>query len=292
MDNPVYLPRAVFPRDSGTGAITQNCIVNAEDEYGRPAVYWLSDTGPYRLGWDGPQFLGTDINTIWDGVNANIHIDAPGWGGSMHGVFHLTKKQIWWWVPTGSNTNPDTLLVLDVRKCRRSADGVMRGGWSRYTGAQAAMLCSVMFSDSLASTTSRVLKPYVGGNGPVIYKCDSGTTDAGANFAAYVDLPDRHYGGLGTKCKIGGAGIIGNAGSQSLTVTYTPDYGAVTAASDAVSMAAGGSETRVLRITEGVSVGDAHAVRVRIGDASASASAWQIDALILPIEESEDQVTL
>jgi hypothetical protein len=57
-------------------------------------------------------------------------------------------------------------------------------------------------------------------------------------------------------------------------------------------MAAGGSETRVLRITEGVSVGDAHAVRVRIGDASASASAWQIDALILPIEESEDQVTL
>jgi hypothetical protein len=81
-------------------------------------------------------------------------------------------------------------------------------------------------------------------------------------------------------------------GTQDLTVTYTPDYGAATAGSDAVSMAAGGSETRAVRVTEGVAIGDSHAVQVRIGDAALNTATWQIDAVVLPIETSEAVVKL
>lgn len=284
LDNPVYQPRSLFI-GSGIGCIRHQTIVNAEDQSGAPAVYWLSDTGPYRLGADGPQSMVDDIQDLWDTVNFGATSVVA------HGVYHRDLRQIWWWVATGSSNDPDTKIVFDVKLGRVYEGGRMQDGWVKHTGLSAAARCSVMFSNTLASAMSRDVKPYIGyTTGSVLAKCDStAVNDIGTAFQAYVELPDRHYAGLHRRCVLGKPIILGSAGSQSLQVTYTADYGAVSGRSASVSMAAGGSETRALRVVEGVEYGDAAAsVKIRIGDASASTAVWTVDALVVPVEPAED----
>lgn len=284
LDNPVYQPRPIF-KGSGIGCIRHQTIINAEDETGAPAVYWLSDIGPYRLGANGPQALVDDIQDLWDTVNlAASNVVA-------HGVYHAALRQIWWWVATNNSNDPDTKLVYHVRDGQPTADGRVRGGWTVHDGVSAAARCSVMMSNTLGATMSRDLKPYIGASaGTTILKCDtSATSDAGTTFQAYVDLPERHFAGLARRCIVGEPIVLGNVGSQSLSVTLTGNYGQTTGRTASVSMAATGSETRALRVVEGVAYGDtAGSVQIRVGDAAASTQTWTIDALVVPIEPAED----
>jgi len=284
LDNPVYQPRAIF-KGSGIGCIRHQTIVNAEDETGAPAVYWLSDTGPYRLGQNGPQCLVDDIQDIWDTVNLGATSVVA------HGVYYPALRQIWWWVALNANNDPSFKLVYDIREGRVGDDGRVHGGWTTHDGVSAGARCSVVMSNTLGASMSLDVKPYVGlSTGTSILKCDtSATSDAGTAFQAYVDLPERHYGGLGRRCLIGKPLILGNAGSQSLTVTMTGDYGQVAGRSASVSMAATGSETRALRMVEGVEYGDAAgSVQISVGDSAASTQTWTIDALVIPVEPAED----
>ena len=284
LDNPVYQPRAIF-KGSGIGCIRHQTIVNAEDETGAPAVYWMSDTGPYRLGQNGPQCLVDDIQDIWDTVNLGATSVVA------HGVYYPALRQIWWWVALNANNDPSFKLVYDIREGRVGDDGRVHGGWTTHDGVSAGARCSVVMSNTLGASMSLDVKPYVGlSTGTSILKCDtSATSDAGTAFQAYVDLPERHYGGLGRRCLIGKPLILGNAGSQSLTVTMTGDYGQVAGRSASVSMAATGSETRALRMVEGVEYGDAAgSVQISVGDSAASTQTWTIDALVIPVEPAED----
>ena len=284
LDNPVYQPRPIF-KGSGIGCIGHKTIVNAEDEAGAPAVYWLSDTGPYRIGPNGPQALVDDVQDTWDGLNLAASVVVA------HGVYHAALRQVWWWIATGNSNDPDTKLVYHVREGQPTADGRVRGGWTLHDGVSAAARCSTMMSNTLGATMSRDLKPYVGASsGTTILKCDTADADdAGTPFQAYVDLPERHFAGLAKRCLVGSPIVLGNAGTQSLTVTMTGDYGQTTGRAAAVSMAASGSETRALRVVEGVAYGDtAGSVQIRVGDASASTQTWTLDALIVPVEAAED----
>ena len=286
LDNPVYQPRPIY-KGSGLGCIRHQTIVNAEDEAGRPAVYWLSDQGPYRLGANGPQAMVDDIQDKWDTVNLAASTTVA------FTVWYPAKKQIWWFFATGSNNDPDTCLVFDVRQGRPDQDGRVRDGWYEFQGNLAGARCGTLFSNTLGSSMSRDLKPHLGRNtGTVILKADtSDTDDAGTAFQAYVDLPDRHWAGLPFRCRLGKPVLLGSAGSQTIKVTLTPNYGEYTGDNDTTTMAASGSETRVLKTVEGVEQGDAaHAVKIRVGDASANTSTWTLDALLVPVERAE-QVT-
>lgn len=284
LDNPVYQPRPIF-KGSTIGCLRHQTIVNAEDETGAPAVYWLSDTGPYRLGSNGPQALVDDIQDVWDTVNlAASNVVA-------HGVYHAALRQIWWWIATGSNNDPDTKIVYHIRDGQATVDGRIRGGWVVHDGASAAARCSVMMSNTLGATMSRDLKPYAGkSTGTVILKCDtSATDDAGTTFQAYVDLPERHFAGLGRRCIVGSPVVLGSVGTQAIAVTLTGDYGQTVGRTSTVSMSATGSETRTLRTVESVAYGDtAGSVQIRVGDASASTQTWTLDALVIPVEAAED----
>lgn len=281
LDTPFYRPVPIF-KGSGLGCLRHQTIVNAVDSGGRPAVYWLDETGPYRMGSDGPQALVDDIQDLWDTVN----LAATSVVG--HGVYHKDLKQVWWWIATGSSNDPDTKIVFDTRK-GTVEDGRVRNGWYRHNGVSAAARCSAMFSTTLAASMSRDLKPYIGkSTGTVILKCDtSDLDDAGTAFQAYVDLPDTHFAGIDHLCQVGTPIIVGKAGSHSLAVSMVRDYGEETRGPSSVSMAAGGTETRVTRVSESSETADAHAVRVRIGDSAAIANAWTIDAVALPVEVRE-----
>lgn len=283
LDNPVYRPRVIY-KGSGLGCIRHQTIVLAEDEIGRPALYWLSDQGPYRIGANGPQALVDDVWDKWEGVN----LDAGN--VTAFTVWHPEKRQIWWFFATGSSDDPDTCLVFDVRQGRPDQNGRVRDGWYEFTGNLAGARCGTLFSNTLASSMSSDLKPYIGRNtGTVLLKADTtDTDDAGTEFQGYVDLPDRHFAGLVQRCRLGKPVILTKAVSQSIKVTMTPNYGEYTGRNDTVSLAAVGSSTRVLKVVEGVEQGDAcHSVSVRVGDAAASDATWTIDALAVPYEADE-----
>lgn len=283
LDSTVYVPRPIF-KGSGLGCIRHQTIVTAIDEGGRPAVYWLSNEGPYRIGSDGPQAMVDDVQDVWNTVNlAATNVTA-------FSVYHPDKKQVWWWIATGSSNDPDTLLIYDVTKGRPDDVGRVRGGWTKYTGNIAAARCACLFSNTLAAAMSRDLKPYIGrSTGTAMLKADTtATDDAGTDFQAYVDLPDTHFAGLFHKCKVAHPLILGNAGSQSLQITLTMNYGEVAGRTGSQSMAARGSETRVLRAVESIEFGDdAYAIQPRIGDSAASDQAWTIDAFGFEWERRE-----
>lgn len=270
------------------GSIRQHAVVMAEDESGLPTLYFLTHLGPYRYNLArGLQKCVWDVKDIWDTVN----LDATT--VTAHGVYHSDMHQIWWWVATGAANEPDTKLVFDTRLGRVMEAGDVRDGWCIHDGASASARCSVMFSDTVGASMSRDLKPYIGqhgGNGR-LWKCDTADeTDVENAFQGLVTFPDRHAGGLDHACVMHTPLLLGAAGDADVAVTMTANYGALPTVTGTVSMAAAGEETRVLKPVEDCELGDADvfAIAVAVGDASAVASAWTLDALIVPTERREE----
>jgi hypothetical protein len=269
------------------GCLRQHAVVMAEDEVGNPTLYWLSHLGPYR--WNlsrGLSKLVWDVKDIWDTVNLGASTVT------CHGVYHSDIHQIWWWVATGSNNEPDTKIVFDTRLGRVMELGDVRDGWSKHTGPSASARCSVMFSNTVGATMSRDLKPYIGqhgGNGR-LWKCDTtDLDDAGTAFQGLITFPDRHAGGLPNACVMGSPIVLGAAGSYTVSVSMTPDYDSAKTRTGSRSMAAAATETRVTRVVEDVEMGDdVNAIAVAVGDGSATATPrWVLDALIVPVEQRQ-----
>jgi hypothetical protein len=272
------------------GSIRQQAVVMAEDESGLPTLYFLTHLGPYRYNLArGLQKLVWDIKDIWDTVNLGAT------AVTCHGVYHSDKHQIWWWVATGASNEPDTKIVFDTRLGRVMDAGDVRDGWCKHDGDSASARCSVMFSNTLGSTMSRDLKPYIGQHELPgrLWKCDTADTDdAGTEFQGLVTFADRHAGGLDHACIMRTPMILGAATNAEVTVSMTANYGALPSVSNTVSMAAEGNETRVLRKVEGCEHGEADvfAIAVAVGDAEASDATWTLDALIVPAERREELV--
>lgn len=265
------------------GCLRHDTIIHAIDENGQPALYWLSHVGPYRITSAGMQFLGDDIQDIWDTVNLDV---CYGGTGVPHGVYHAAKHQIWWWIPTSGSTTPNKLLVYDTRLGRADEGDRVRGGWSVYSGLIAGAHCSAMFAATVGASMSSDQKPYVGrSSGTTILKADTAdTSDNGTAFQALVTLPERHAATIGNAVAVTGAAALGSAGSHTLTMTITADYGAQSRTSSATFTAAG-TETRKLLPFEGTALNDdAKSFSVQIGDGAAAATSWTIDALLLHIE--------
>lgn len=270
------------------GSIRQQAVVMAEDESGLPTLYFLSHLGPYRYNLArGLQKCVWDVKDIWDTVNLGASTVT------CHGVYHSDIHQIWWWVATGSSNEPDTKLVFDTRLGRVMDAGDVRDGWCVHDGASASARCSVMFSNTLASSMSRDLKPYIGQHGGIgrLWKCDTADeTDVNNAFQGLVTFPDRHAGGLDHACVMKTPLVLGAASSSDITVTMTGNYGALPTRTGTVSLAADGEETRVLKQVEECEFGDAgvFAIALAVGDAEAVASTWTLDAVIVPTEAREE----
>lgn len=276
-----YEPQA---ETKAVGCIRHQAIVAAEDEHGAPSLYFLSHMGPYRVGAGGIQKMRDDVLDIWKTVN----LDATTVSG--FGVWYSDRNQVWFWVPVSSANTPNRILVFDTTKGRTDDKGDVRGGWSVYNGDLANARCAVMFANTLAAAMSRDLKPHAGfGTGSVILKAGTGTDDAGTTFQAYVDLPEQHIGGLGKKCEIEQALVLGSSGSQSLRITLSGNYTDTTRAKTAdVTMTATGTQTRVLKAWEDAQLADdLTSVGIRVGDSAAISNGWTIDGIGVQVRTTE-----
>lgn len=270
---------------SKLGAVSQRSIVEAEDELGRPAVYFLDPVrGPYRLGHDGLKWVGKDVKDIWDTVNLAASTVVA------HGRYHERKRQIWWWVATGSSNDPDTMIVLDLTEQRVDDEGDLRGGWVKWTGDLAACRCSCMMATTLGASMSLGLSPYAApATGTTLLKADtSDATDNGTQFQAYVQSGGIVVDPLIVNKALVRSHLLAKAASGvTLTQTLIRNFGDETSRTDTVSLTAAGSETRVLRKFEAAALQDACVFQVRIGDASASSSQWTLDRWYGSVEQNE-----
>jgi hypothetical protein len=269
----------------GIGCIFHKSIVQGEDENGAPCLYFWSHKGPYRIGPNGLQYLGQDIEDIL----ASINLAATG--VASHGIYHSDKHQVWWWICTGSANDSDVRVVFDTKLGQTTAGDAVRKGWAKHTGPGAAAVCAVMFANTVGATMSRDLKPYIGQAGAVnrVWKCDStATNDAGTDFQAYVDT--KEYGTLGTNHSLRDGVLIGQVASGvTLTVTARSDFALETSAAGTALLTAAASETRVQKRLEGLQTSGVGTFTLRIGDSAAASNQWTVDAVLANVTEQESR---
>lgn len=264
---------------SGIGCIDQRSVVLAEDEHGNPALYFWSHRGPYRLGRQGLQYIGMDIEDL----TATINLAATN--GPCHAVYHADKHQVWFWFATGSNNDPDTKVVFDTQIGRTEQGNAVRRGWARHNGLAAAARCSVMFSNTVGAAMSRDLKPYISQQGAAnrVWKCDTGTDDAGTAFQAYVDTKEYAPWGLGSNGTLYEPSLLAAAATGvTITAIEYKDFGLTNPGQGQVLLTAAGNETHLQKKFEGYQDADAGSFHARIGDNGAASNAWTLDAFIQP----------
>lgn len=266
-----------FKITGGVGCWSHKSIVIAEDEQGAPCMYWLSDQGPYRHGNFGQQSMIDDIADIWDSVNREATYRP-------HGVFHKDLHQIWWWIPVNGSNFPNVRIVFDTRLGRVVPGGSVRKGWVRASGQGAAAYSSVMMSNTLGASTSSDLKPYVGKDNKIL-KCDSGTTDNGDLYQAYVDTRPYTPQGLGAT-----SGTVENAvlsakvqAGVEIQLSFFKDFelnpvNTAVATLDAATV----GDARCFPVFEDSRVADVNAIQYRVGDAAAIDNTWNLDAIVIP----------
>lgn len=286
---PTHLDTAPFRvvwliRDAYIGAIRQEGLIMATDEAGHPAMYWWAQDSIYRYGAAGLQHLSEDVSDYVGGT-------ADG----VHGVFWESESVILWFGGAQTITPSTVALVFHTKLGRVERPGYVRDGWSTWTGDIASTTASVMYGSAAAGpggvgTESTYLRPVVGyypqlGGTAKLLMNGFADDDDGTDFQSYVSLPARSYAGIDHACRVTGAAVLGYTGTITLRLTLTPDFGAMTARTADVSMAAVGSELVATRVFEAAEMDDhASAIQIQIGDAAASEQWWVIFELRVRIE--------
>ena len=274
-------PYLKFRITGGGGCVHHKSIVTSIDANGNPAIYWWSPFGPFRISANGQEFLGEDVVDI----TATMNFDATV---PCHNVYYPTLRQVWFYIATGTNMYPDTRVVFDTRLGRPTQVSGVRMGWSVHVGAGTQAYCSCLFSDVVAATMGRTLKPYIGySGGTAIWKSDTGTDDVGTPYMAYIDSKSYAPWGLN---RLGGTmnepTVIANpAQGVTLRLTMYRNEGAESAPAnvDLTDRSDAASALKVFAKAENAKLADSWSFRCRIGDAQTISNAWTLDALIVPV---------
>jgi hypothetical protein len=283
-------PYTVHQITDRVGSIRHHLIAMGTDENGNPAQYFWSHQGPYRLGVGGLQYLGKDVEDIHDTLN----IDATTVVGFA--IWHEDKHQVWFYLATGTSNTPDVVCVFHVKRGspeKNPATGEVdiRNGWTTFDGGIAEARSGVMFAESFAASMPRTLLPYIGstsGNGK-LFRCDTGQVDNGTEFEAYVTLPEKHLAGFSDMLAVTKVIVLGTAGSHTLTLTMTRNYGCEPRSSVARLSAETGDQTRRQTTFQDASHADAKSIGMRLGDICPTAYPWQIDMIEIHYEVREEQ---
>jgi hypothetical protein len=259
------------------GCIRHQSIVNAEDESGNPALYFMSHKGPYRLGVNGLQYLGYDME--WA---ANLYaIVVP------HAVYHSEKHQVWWTMRNPSSTAQR--WIFDTRLGRPVSSGEIRGGWALGEG-NANAYASVLFSRSIDTAMGTSLAPYLAmaHANNTIWAADSAGAldDVGTPFLATIQTRDVTPGGIGRQFTVTDESFLMAkcVTGATITVLLIENFGAAFSANGTALLTATGTESRAIYRLEGLQpTQQLDAVSFLVGDSVAVAKVWTLDALWVDI---------
>lgn len=277
-------PYLTLPVSDRYGAIagTNGVFVTAvsgEDEYGAPAVYFLSDNGVYRLGQTGVQFVSFDIQTDYAAAS-NV---AP-WLFS-----YPQRKQIWL---VTQNATAAVIFVYHWAQGRPDQDGDLRGGWTTWTYAEAQTFsagCLHNTTPGTAGTVAERLVPYLSPNqtGDIRVFERASATDGSTTYAASASYAPILPAAGQARVRLGNPILIAKvATGATIQVQAIRDFGEETR-SATTSLTGTVGQTRVIQKIEGLFSADDTAVQITVGDAAAVADLWQVDYLIVPATRQE-----
>ena len=257
-------------------------LVAAVDVSGNPMVYGLDpDIGPWRLGADGLEPCGLDIQRVtWPTVN----LDATNVPAVS--CYFPENRQIHWWVPTGDEQYPDTRLVLHVDRQRKVANG-WRGGWRKWTGPSARALTACLFStniddDSFVDGSSKALVPFIGvvgaEAGGLFWQTTIGSDDNGTAYAARIVTKPYMHGALLHQFKCEKAVLLAKAeDGAAIAVTAIVDFGLVQKLAASIDLSPVSSEEWVMRKIDDIRINEARAVQFMFEDVDGADTPFQLE---------------
>jgi hypothetical protein len=287
-------PYAKFPISKKIGALPRTIVV-AEDEAGNPCVYFMTVHGPYRYtinpyGINQLEYIGYQVEDLILGNTSTLQMSSTfGVVATRylnHTIYVRDKRQVWFYVYVNGATEPYVKLVFSLGRGGNSLVSPSPSGWSVHRGPSAQAYASVVFSNTVGVDTSRDLKPYIGQTtANTILKCDTGTTDAGTPYQAYVT--SRAYtSGLHRNQVVARCYVLAAAANTTLTLTLTGDAGKQTASFTA-NLAATATETRVRKRFDDAGMADIGSVSFTLGDAAPVDNAWTLDEFVAEVLPKE-----
>jgi hypothetical protein len=267
----VNQPYSLYPVSKVVGAISQNSIDLGEDGEGNPVVYFMSTRGPYRLGVVGLEYLGLQVEDVIQGPTKTINLDA---NVVAHTVYHLQKRQVWFWYASGTSLDPDTKLIFDIE----------HSAWAMHDGPSARARCSLMIARVIAASSSHDLKPYIGQIDGIqrVWRCDDDTVmdDNGTPYQAYVVTKPYVLGGMGAYCTVAQGTLMATASAgTTLQHVITRDFGKETKVSTVDLTPSASGESRVMRLLDSSSMAGCWVVQFTWRDEVPVANRWTIDAV-------------
>lgn len=280
-----------IPLTKAVGAFPGS-LVEAVDQAGQPTLYFLDPaTGPRRIGRDGLEWCGRDIQTFWGRVNRNAYVPATG-------VYYNAKKQIHWWVAVDGSNYPNAKLVLHTSEMRITDEGARRGYATVPVGDRiASALCSVMFSDNVDTSAARnqSFKPLSGGTDDAdefVQMGDSGTDDNGTTYRGRVQTAPFQIAGLMNQSEIMAAALLAEASDDtdsSIYVRAVRDFGIETLTVD-TTLEPVSTEAYVIKQLDDLSFAELYVVQLEMGDLDedeAPMDSWALNGLMLKTAAGE-----
>lgn len=280
-------PYAVLKLSPTVGAISMHSIVVGEDEVGNASLYWMSSTGPYRWSSAGIEYLGRAVEDKTIGENSGTSLNLAATHVGAHSRWVPLKRQLWFWIATGSNNDPDTVLCFTIGRTAPyyggySTEPGIKDAWSIFTGGIATARCSTLFAGTVGAAMSRDLYPYIGSSATTntIGKADFGTQDFSANYQGVITSKAYSPWSDGWTGTILGAQLTGKAAAGvAIQLTTVCDYGLETR-SDSCTLTPTASESRVQpRFGGGITAAGKQCVQFTVGDPIAVNAGWTIDSL-------------
>jgi hypothetical protein len=277
------VPTAAYefiPLSKQRGAVSGS-LVEAFDNGGRPFLFCVDpDIGPCRIGGEkGIEPCGADLRVTWDTINVDAVVVARG-------VYIPDKKQVHWWLATGSSDVPDTRVVLQTNEMRPVEDGSRRG-WSIWTGPSASALAVCLFADNIDDDVDRslFLVPFIGIEGDgLVWRTETGDDDNGTDYSAIITSKPFIKNQLLHQFEILNGSFIAKAATGGLLdVTVIGNFGASNmsnAVSD-IALDASGSETHVIKALDDLSLAELKAVQVKFSDPATPGTRWELSLCAL-----------
>jgi hypothetical protein len=271
------------------GALNQWSTFTGEDEYGRPCIYFLDEQrGPYRYGDSGFQWLGYEVLDKFRTLNPNAANQVA------HGLYNKAAGLALFWIATGTSDDPDTVLAFHVKQGQASADSEVRGGWAIWTGRIAQARCSFADGYTYSGGKNTDYLPLLGyADNYLIRALDSSAFTDDDSSAFTSSLTSRAFPllPLNLRKQIGKAYVQAKAlASGLIKLTFTRNYGEETRSPTAVSIAASGSETRVLQKFEDAALEQANTIQVTLDNSSANTvGSYVLDEFVATVELTSEE---
>src|SRR5262245_54144031 len=258
--------------------------VTGEDHMGKPTVYFLSESGIYRLAAT-IQLVSFDIQPD---IRATDRLNAF--------LFSYPQQRQLWFC-TGGPAGPCRIRVFHWGQGKPDEDGDVRGGWvtwnigGRTSGFQSAVRHNRQ--PGVDACMCQDLIPYLAGyaaNEPISYFDRPEGIDNTTPFSASVAFAPWIATRAEKQFRIGNPVVIATerAGVQLALDAYR-DFGAElrSALISLQALAHEGTPTEVVRTVEGLFSGDVTGLTLVIRDAAANAALWRVDWCAVPLTEQE-----